>query len=115
MKKVIILATLLFTTPSIASELGITASYGTSFRNGSGSSEVLTNSNSQLTEVNYFGSIKTGSSRTAVVDPLVTETTTSQTSGARNFTESSTTTGKLIENYTFGSASTNNFTGVFAR
>lgn len=116
MKKSIIFAAIItFAAPAISSEIGMSSSHGTNTRTGTGSSAVFYQSNSQLTDTNYFGSVKYGSSKSSAVDPLNVETTSSTATGARNFTESTTTTGRLIEDYTFGSTSTNNFIGVFAR
>ena len=116
MKKAFILTAILsFAAPALSSEIGMSSSYGTSTRAGTGNSAVFYQSNSQLTETNYFGSVKYGASKSSVVDPLNVESTASTATGARNFTESTTTTGRLIEDYSFGSTSTTNFTGVFAR
>jgi hypothetical protein len=114
-KSLIAVLSLMAMSPAIASELGMSSSYGSSFRNGTGSSAVYFQSTGQLTETNYFGSYNVRNTKSSVTDPLVTETTLSATSGARNFTESTTTTGRLLEDFTFGGTSTTNFTGVFAR
>jgi hypothetical protein len=51
-------SSLVFTGPVFAGELGVTNSYGHSFREGTGTTNIQWTTNSQLTEQSVFGAIK---------------------------------------------------------
>ena len=51
-------STVLFAGSAIAGEIGVTNSYGNSFRNGTGTTNIQWTTNSQLSEQTSFGAIK---------------------------------------------------------
>ncbi len=91
-----------------ASELGMTSSVGYSYRTGTGSAATYFQTNTQVSETNYSGSIKN-----STLGP--NDTGVSQTSGVRTISETTLTTGRLEENFSFGNTSRNTFVGVFSR
>jgi hypothetical protein len=143
MKKVIhsvIFSSLIFAGNSIAGELGVTNSYGNSFREGTGMTNIQFQTNSQTTENSSYGAVKFekssyggGSFETPSSnapgnpnnnggnqggnDSLFSDNAFSASFGfgERNYTETTNVTGTTTDNYSFGSTNFTHSVGVFSR
>lgn len=135
-------STVLFAGSSFAAELGVTNSYGHSFRNGTGTTNIEFQTNSQLVEKSVYGAVKLetssyGGNETTTTglgdgngngngngnSPNVPDTGNYSDNafalsfglGTRNYTENTTVTGSTVETYSFGSTNFTHSVGVFSR
>lgn len=147
MKKVItslLFSSLMFAGNSIAGELGVTNSYGHSFREGTGVTNIQFQTNSQTTENSSYGAVKFekssydgGSTQVTspgnsgntpgngngngnnggVTAPVFSDTAFSKSFGfgERNYTETTNVTGTTNDTYSFGSTNFTHSVGVFSR
>ena len=137
-------STSIFAGSAFAGEIGVTNSYGNSFRNGTGSTNIQWTTNTQLSEQTSYGSIKletssvnnnngwgngdqdspgksggknnaeNGGGQTPV--PFRDKSfASSLVLGTRNYTENTKATGSTVETYSFGSTNFEHSVGAFSR
>jgi hypothetical protein len=137
------MSSVLFAGSALAGEIGVTNSYGHSFRNGTGVTNIQFNTNSQLTENSIYGAVKKETSSYGNIETTTTtspgnsgntpggensgNTTTTPGEfsdiassfsfgfGERNYTETTNVTGTTQETYSFGSTNFTHSVGVFSR
>lgn len=135
-------STVLFTGSAFAGEIGVTNSYGHSFRNGTGTTNIEWRTNSQTTEQTSYGAIKLETSAynqnngwgNGDQDPPGNSGPNNNAEnggggspfsdrafaaslvfGSRNYTDETRVNGSTAETYSFGSTNFTHSVGAFSR